>query len=46
MGRLSNRASQELGINGIYTIDEELAREVKDIQIENPIPRNVMEEYR
>jgi len=37
--------AKTLGINKIYTIDEELARKVRDIEIENPIPRNVMEEY-
>ena len=37
--------AKELGINKIYTIDEELARKVRDIEIENPIPRNVMKEY-
>jgi predicted nucleic acid-binding protein len=35
----------ELGINKIYTIDEELAKKVKDVEIENPIPRDVMKEY-
>jgi len=38
--------AKTLGINKIYTIDEELARKVRDIEIENPIPRNVMKEYR
>jgi len=37
--------AKELGINKIYTIDEELTKKVRDIEIENPIPRNVMEEY-
>jgi len=37
--------AKELGINKIYTIDEELAKRVKDVEIENPIPRNVMKEY-
>ena len=37
--------AKTLGINKIYTIDEELARKVRDIEIENPIPRNVMKEY-
>ena len=37
--------AKELGINKIYTIDEELAKKVRDIEIENPIPRNVMKEY-
>ena len=38
--------AKTLGINKIYTTDEELARKGGDIEIENPIPRNVMEEYR
>lgn len=37
--------AKELEINKIYTIDEELTKKVKDIEIENPIPRNVMKEY-
>ena len=37
--------AKELGINKIYTIDEELAKKVKDVEIENPIPINVMKEY-
>jgi len=37
--------AKTLGINKIYTIDEELSKKVKDIEVENPIPRNVMEEY-
>lgn len=37
--------AKELGINKIYTIDEELTKKVKDVKIENPIPRNVMKEY-
>jgi predicted nucleic acid-binding protein len=37
--------AKELGINKIYTIDEELTKKVKDVEIENPIPRNVMKEY-
>jgi len=31
-------AKEELGINRIYTIDEELAAKNRDIEIENPIP--------
>jgi predicted nucleic acid-binding protein len=38
--------AKELGINKIYTIDEEMIKKVKDVEIENPIPRNVMKEYR
>jgi predicted nucleic acid-binding protein len=37
--------AKELGINKIYTIDEELTTKTRDIEIENPIPKNVMEEY-
>jgi predicted nucleic acid-binding protein len=37
--------AKELGINKIYTIDEELAKKVRDIEIENPIPGNIMKEY-
>ena len=37
--------AKELGITKIYTIDEELTKKVKDVEIENPIPRNVMKEY-
>jgi len=35
--------AKELGINRIYTVDGGLARKVKDVQIQNPIPRNVMD---
>ena len=37
--------AKTLGINKIYTIDEELAKKVRDIEIENPIPREVIKEY-
>ena len=37
--------AKALGINKIYTVDEELAEKVRDIEIENPIPREAMEEY-
>jgi predicted nucleic acid-binding protein len=37
--------AKNLGINKIYTIDEELAGKVKDVNIENPIPRDIMREY-
>ncbi|MBS7648064.1 PIN domain-containing protein [Candidatus Bathyarchaeota archaeon] len=37
--------AKELGISKIYTIDEELKKKIKDMEIENPIPRNIMEEY-
>jgi len=37
--------AKALGINKIYTVDEELAEKVRDIEIENPIPRKAMEEY-
>lgn len=37
--------AKELGINRIYTIDEELATKIRDIEIENPIPKKVMREY-
>ncbi|MEM3061445.1 MAG: hypothetical protein QW265_03460 [Candidatus Bathyarchaeia archaeon] len=37
--------AKELGIKKIYTIDEELTKKVKDIEVENPIPENVMKEY-
>ncbi len=36
---------KELGINKIYTIDEELKRKIKDVEIENPIPQDIMREY-
>ncbi len=38
--------AKELGVNKIYTIDEELKRKIKDIEIENPIPQRIMKEYR
>ena len=34
-----------LGMKKIYTVDEELAKKVGDIEVENPIPRDVMSEY-
>jgi len=37
--------AKELGISKIYSVDEELARKVRDIEIVNPIPRDVMKEY-
>ena len=37
--------AKELGIKKILTIDEELATKVRDVKIENPIPKNIMEEY-
>ena len=37
--------AKTLGINKIYTVDEELAKKVRDIEVKNPIPRKVMEEY-
>ena len=37
--------AKALGINKIYTVDEELAEKVRDIEIENPIPRKAIEEY-
>ena len=37
--------AKNLGINKIYTIDEGLAGKVKDVNIENPIPRDIMREY-
>jgi predicted nucleic acid-binding protein len=37
--------AKELGIDKIYTIDEEMAKKVKDLRIENPIPTNIMKEY-
>ena len=37
--------AKELGISRIYTIDEELAKKVKYLEIENPIPVSVMKEY-
>ncbi|MEM2593503.1 MAG: PIN domain-containing protein [Candidatus Bathyarchaeia archaeon] len=37
--------AKDLRIAKIYTVDEELARKVKDIEVVNPIPENVMEEY-
>jgi predicted nucleic acid-binding protein len=37
--------AKELRIDKIYTIDEEMARKVKDLRIENPILTNVMKEY-
>jgi hypothetical protein len=37
--------AKNIGINKIYMIDEELAKKVKDVEIENPIPRDVMREY-
>ncbi|MEM3108312.1 MAG: hypothetical protein QW569_01035 [Candidatus Bathyarchaeia archaeon] len=37
---------KELGIRRIYIIDDELAEKVRDVEVENPIPRNIMKEYR
>jgi hypothetical protein len=37
--------AKEPRIDKIYTIDEEMARKVKDLRIENPILTNVMKEY-
>lgn len=37
--------AKELRIQKIYTIDEKLAAKVRDVKIENPIPKDVMEEY-
>ena len=37
--------AREFGIKKVYTIDEELANKLRDIKIENPIPRNIMKEY-
>jgi len=37
--------AKELEITKIYTIDEELAGKVKDVEVVNPIPENVMKEY-
>ncbi|MEM1538689.1 MAG: type II toxin-antitoxin system VapC family toxin [Candidatus Nezhaarchaeales archaeon] len=37
--------AKELGINKVYTIDEELKKKVKGMKVENPIPQNIMEEY-
>ena len=37
--------AKELQIKKIYTIDEKLAAKVRDVKIENPIPKDVMEEY-
>ncbi|MEM2954093.1 MAG: type II toxin-antitoxin system VapC family toxin [Candidatus Bathyarchaeia archaeon] len=37
--------AKELGIKKIYTIDEELKKKIKDVEITNPIPQNVMKEY-
>jgi hypothetical protein len=34
-----------LSIKRIYTIDEELKRKVKDFEVINPIPSDVMKEY-
>jgi len=37
--------AKNLGINKIYTIDEELVGKVKGVNVENPIPRDIMREY-
>ena len=37
--------AKELGIKKILTIDEKLAAKSKDVKIENPIPKRIMEEY-
>ena len=37
--------AKELGIKKILTIDEELATKVRDVKIENPIPKNIMKDY-
>ena len=37
--------AKELRIKKIYTIDEKLAAKTRDVKIENPIPKDVMEEY-
>ena len=37
--------AKELGIKKILTVDLELATKTRDVKIENPIPKNIMEEY-
>jgi hypothetical protein len=37
--------AKELGINKIYTIDEELVTKIKCIKVENPIPESIMKKY-
>jgi hypothetical protein len=37
--------AKNLGISKIYTIDEELVGKVKGVNVENPIPRDIMREY-
>lgn len=37
--------AKELGINKIYTIDEELVTKIKGIKVENPIPESIMKKY-
>jgi len=37
--------AKELGIKKILTVDEKLAAKSKDVKIENPIPKRIMEEY-
>jgi predicted nucleic acid-binding protein len=37
--------ARSLNIKRIYTIDEELKRKVKDFEVINPIPSDVMKEY-
>lgn len=37
--------AKELKISRIYSIDEELAGKVKEVEVINPIPENLMKEY-
>jgi len=37
--------ARELGIGKVYTVDMELAKMAKDIEIVNPIPKKIMDEY-
>lgn len=37
--------AKELGISKIYTVDEELAKKFREIEIKNPILLNVLREY-
>lgn len=39
------KLARELEIARIYTIDEELTERVKEVEVVNPIPENVMKEY-
>ncbi|MGQ9469491.1 MAG: hypothetical protein ACUVTD_06670 [Nitrososphaerales archaeon] len=39
------KLAEELDIPRIYSVDEELARKVKSVEVVNPIPKDLMDDY-